>query len=144
MPDGAACEAIARALHEAWLRHRLAAGELPASRPSLVPWDELPEEFRRSSHETARHLGKLVEGEGYEIARATGTGDVLTAEEVERLAERVHERWFEERSRRGRARPHPDLVPWKELSEESREIDRHLLREFPRALAAAGLAIRRR
>ena len=36
---------------------------------------------------------------------------------------------------------HPDLVPWEELSEGRRDIDRRLVQAIPSLLAAAGLEL---
>ena len=142
-------ELLARAVHRLYLEQRLGAGELFGSAPSMAEWEDLPEEFRESSREQARDTARLLESVGYAIRPAdTGSGvRKLTDEEVETLAELAHERWSRERLRTGwrlsgarddDRRLHPDLVPWGELSEPRREIDRYLVRHLPRSLAVSG------
>ncbi|MGD0247358.1 MAG: RyR domain-containing protein, partial [Streptosporangiaceae bacterium] len=68
--------------------------------------------------------------------------------ELERLAEQEHERWMQERQAQGyvpgpdrAARQHPDLVPWADLSESSRNKDRNAVHEIPSILRQAGFLI---
>jgi hypothetical protein len=147
VPD--AREALARALHEAYVRQRLAAGQRLGSTGALTPWDELPEEFRESTRLSSDVLAAALREVGYVVADSTsGTPDAtLTEDDVETIAVRLHGRWVEERLARGwrpgpsrddGSRTHPDLVPWYELPDERREIDRALVRSFPEALQAAG------
>jgi hypothetical protein len=144
-------EAVARALHEAYVRQRLAAGEPLGATGALTTWDELPEEFRLSSRRNADDLEEALRERGFEVTATAGPPGVnLDAEDVECVAERLHERWMEERLATGwregaprddSRRIHPDLVPWPELPDARRDIDRALLRVFPEALQAVGLRL---
>lgn len=76
----------------------------------------------------------------------------LSAEDTERMAELEHERWMAERLddgwtygpiRNNDELVHPDLVPWLELPEERREIDRQFVAERPAMLARVGIQIYR-
>jgi hypothetical protein len=147
-------EALARGLHEAYVRQRLAAGEHLDATPSLTGWDELPEEFKQSSRRSAQDMSSVVGSLGYELRPASGTetGRLLTEDEVTLLAERMHQLWVAEREASGwrvgarrddEERRHPDLVSWDDLPEERREIDRHLLRELPGLLREVGLVLGR-
>lgn len=148
-------EALAHALHDSYLRRRQADGETLGSTPSLRVWDELPEEFRESTRRNAHDIVVLVCGLGYELRlerKTVGTVE-LGEHEIERLAERMHERWVEERETNGwrfgtrrndAEKLHPDLVPWDELSHETQEINRHFLQELPSLLEDVGLALARR
>jgi hypothetical protein len=78
---------------------------------------------------------------------------VLTAEEVERLAELEHARWASERRatswvsgpvRDVEHRITPYLVPYAELPNDVKEWDRLAVRAIPEVLAAAGLKAQRR
>ncbi len=142
-------ELLARTVHRLYLEQRLGAGELLGSAPSMAEWESLPEEFKESSREQARHTAHSLELVGYAIQPAdTGPGiTALTEDEVESLAELAHERWTLERRRSGwrygdtrddDRRLHPDLVPWQQLPEDRRDIDRQLVRQLPRILAASG------
>jgi len=150
-PDEAV-EPLARALHEAYLRQRLEEGEPPASTPSLTGWDELPEEFKESSRRNALDVRAAVRGLGYDLRPAGGAEPEcrLSEGEIETLAERLHERWVEERTANGwrygedrddPKRLHPDLVAWRDLPERRREIERHLGRELPTLAGDAGLGL---
>lgn len=69
---------------------------------------------------------------------------------TERLAQNVHDNWARERlaegwtwgaSRDDRARTHPDLVPYEQLEEAEKELDRRTARETIKALVALGYRI---
>jgi hypothetical protein len=147
-------EMLARALHEAYLEQRLGAGERLGSTPSLTSWSELPDEFKLSSRRSAADISSVVATLGYNVRPASGGNSslALSADEVDVLAERVHERWVDERETGGwrvgaqrddAERIHPDLVPWDDLPDERREIDRQLLRKLPEVLEHVGLVLDR-
>jgi len=147
-------ETLAQALHEAYLHQRLAAGERLDTTPSLTGWDRLPEEFKQSNRRNARDITSVLGARGLELRPVAGTetGRLFSDDEIELLAERLHERWVEEREANGwRAgaerddaeRIHPDLVSWDALPEDRREIDRHLVRELPGLLESVGLVLER-
>lgn len=89
---------------------------------------------------------------GYEFAPANDwdAGPVeLTGEQVEELARREHGRWQDERRqaawrygpvRDAHAKLSPYLVPWDELTEDVRNLDRDAVRLIPTVLARAGYA----
>ena len=148
-------EFLAQAVHRLYLEQRLGQGEPLGSTPSLVEWEDLPEEFKDSSREQGRHTRRHLAQIGYEPrpARRGLQGTQLTDEDVEILARLAHERWLDERRRRGWRfgsqrddvrKLHRDIVPWEKLSDDRREIDRYMMREFPRVLASLGLVLVRR
>jgi hypothetical protein len=139
-------EALARALHERYVRDRVAAGERRGSTPALTAWEELPDEYRKSSRRNANDLRRALRERGYELARHDAAA-VLGPDDVEAVAQLLHERWVEERvagewssgaRRDDERRVHPDLVPWSELPEKRRQIDRDLVRSLPEALREVG------
>jgi hypothetical protein len=146
---------LARAVHRLYLEQRLGAGELFGSTPSMSEWESLPEEFKDSSREQARNTAHALERIGYAIRPAdTGLGvTALTDDEVEILSQLAHERWTRERLRNGwrygdarddDRRVHPDLIPWEQLPSDRRDIDRQLVRQLPRIVAASGQMLVRR
>jgi RyR domain len=73
----------------------------------------------------------------------------LTGEQVEELARREHDRWQDERRqaawrygpvRDAHAKLSPYLVPWDELTEDVRNLDRDAVRLIPTVLARAAYA----
>ncbi|GAA3345510.1 hypothetical protein GCM10020358_52890 [Amorphoplanes nipponensis] len=79
-----------------------------------------------------------------------GEPETLTAELIERLARREHDRWCRFQRANGwrygerrddAGRQHPDLVEWERLSEAAREKDREAVRQLPELLADAGFRI---
>ncbi|MFW6162433.1 MAG: RyR domain-containing protein, partial [Planctomycetota bacterium] len=150
-------EIIARAIHEDYLRSELARqGVELGDRPSLVPWDELSEDYREANRHQASHVTERLEALGYQIVPLTDWGAAhfqFPPHEVEAMAQQEHGRWCAERRRIGwrygavrddEARRHPDLLPWNELSEEAQEKDRVLVRDLPAFLAKVGFAVERR
>ncbi|MFO7696079.1 MAG: NAD-binding protein [Anaerolineae bacterium] len=153
---GGTHEVLARAIHDEYLRQQQAEGETPATNPSMVPWDSLPEEKKESNRRQADHVGTKLREIGCGIAPLTdwdAAGFAFTAAEVERLARLEHERWSAEVTAEGwtraegpkdsERRTHPSLVSWERLPESEREKDRNTVRELPRFLARAGFQLYR-
>jgi hypothetical protein len=91
---------------------------------------------------------------GCELAPPDGSPGVeFSAAEIERMAELEHERWLAERLFEGwtyapapkdpERRTHPDLIPYDQLADEVKELDRIVVRRLPQLFAASGYAIRR-
>ena len=142
----------AGAIHEAYVEAALDKGEAPGSRPSLRPWEELPEEFRESNRAQARHVGEKLAAIGclmvpiFDPALTFAFDD----DEVQLLARLEHERWMAERTALGyvygplrEGRFHPDLAPWEELSDEARAKDLEAVRSIPAMLAGEGFQVLR-
>jgi hypothetical protein len=153
---GGTHETLARAIHEEYMRQQLAAGETPATNPTILSWDELPEPIRESNRRQADHIGAKLRVAGCRLAPLTdwdAEAFEFPADRVEQLARGEHERFVVERLATGWAfapgpkdlarKLSPDLVPWEELSEATREKDRASVRGLPRFLARAGLQVHR-
>lgn len=146
-------EVIARAMHEDYVRQERAAGHSPATNPSMVDWDRLPESLRASNRLAAVDTGAKLATIGCDIRRWTDWGAepvVFSPAEVEVLAGLEHQRWRREREAAGwtlgaakdiARRRSPHLVPWDELSDAVRELDRNQVRELPAFLARAGFIV---
>jgi hypothetical protein len=137
---------IAQMFHEAY--RRTARPEMPAN----CPWDELSEEFRESNRRLLVHLpAKLLtahvdlaawlrmplpatnEAGGIPLPDLASNPDLM-----ETLAELEHRRWMVDRRLSGwhyapvrdnDARHHPDLIPYAQLDEYTRDLDRAIVRE---------------
>jgi len=149
---GGVNEILARAMHESYVRDRKDHGETVETNPALVPWGALGENLRESNRAQAAHIGVKLRAAGCELSPLT-TWDAgsftFEPDEVERLAVMEHDRWMAERKRTGwtsgprdpdKSRS-PFLVPWSDLGEEVRELDRLFIRGLPRFLAKAGFQI---
>lgn len=149
-------EIIAQAIHEEYVENQTAKGETAATNPALVDWVELPEDFKESNRNQARHVVEKLKAIGCDIEPVSDQGGELfqfTPDEVETLARMEHERWTEERLAAGwkyapgpkdiKKKTSPWLVPYEELPEEQREKDRGAVRGIPKFLAKIGFEIER-
>jgi hypothetical protein len=77
---------------------------------------------------------------------------VFTNDELERLAEKVHEQWCRERLADGWVygskrdvdkKEHPDIVPWQDMAAHVRDWDRQRCQSWPEIFAKGGYEIRR-
>ena len=148
-------EVLARAIHEVYVEHMRSLGHTPATKPAMVPWDDLKgdkEHYRESNRQAADDLPRQLLAAGYGIAPLTDWDADLfkfADAEVELMAEMEHDRWVKERLAAGwRLGPrddnnkiHPDLIRWDELAEEVKEYDRVEVRKRPMILARAGFQL---
>ncbi len=139
-------ERIARALHEDY------RGHTPSEDPSAAPWAHLPEVLRASSRAQASDVATKIRATQRVLVPDDGQPpDVFTEAEVDHLGHLEHDRWTSERLAAGwtpgprdaQDRTSPFLVPWEELDEDVREVDRRFVRALPAVLADAGLLLRR-
>ena len=89
-----------------------------------------PHHLKSSAAELANRIHRLLTAAGYEINpfQNWSAGEyAFTPEEVERMARSEHDEWCRAKRaagwrrgpvRDGKARTHPDLVPWEDLPEE--------------------------
>ncbi len=145
-------EQLAQAIHERHRHDRAAAGETQATNPLLAPWQQLTEEQRELNKSSADHVAVKLATVGCTLAPAPPDATVvpLTTSEIELLAQLEHQRWCQERTRQGwqtgskhdpTTRTHPDLVPWSQLAEDRRQIDRDHIQAIPDLVASIGLRI---
>jgi len=143
---------LARAIHQAYVRHCAARGESPLSNPSMRPWENLPADLRQSNLAQAADIGtKLDAIDCAVVPESSSVPDFAFSDaEVGLLAEMEHRRWMKERKGQGyvygpvrAGNQHPDLVDWQDLSESAREKDRDAIRELPAILGEAGFQILR-
>jgi hypothetical protein len=147
-------ETLAQAVHDDYVRRRREYGADPDDQ-ALAPWEDLPETLRASSRAQAADLGEKLRTIGCELVPATNWDPPplpFTATELEHLAVLEHQRWEGERRQDG-WRPGPTrdpvrkispyLVPWENLPEEIKDLDRDAIRALPIFLTRAGFAITR-
>jgi hypothetical protein len=139
---------LARRIHETY------RADNPGG-PYDVAWGDLSEEGRERNRRHAASISAQLEAVGYRLGPLIDWGEPLVElapDEVERMSRSEHERWLAERQDAGwryahdrddDARLHPDLVPWDELPEERRQINRRLVRARPALLAGVGIQVYR-
>jgi len=151
--QGQVTEQLARAMHRSYVAACAGRGEAPGSRAALLPWEELPEEFRESNRDQARHAAGKLAAIGCVVVPRSEPAEAFeyqSRDEVELLARMEHDRFVRERTAQGfvcgpvrSSREHPGLVPWEDLSDEVQEIDFEFVRQLPNLLAEAGFQILR-
>ena len=146
-------EILAQAIHQEYLRHQSAQGQTTADNQALVPWRELPAVLQESNRHQADHVHDKLRAIGYRavaVAQDVVSPRAFSDGEVETLGQIEHQRFVDERRsagwRLGPKRDHslkisPFLVPWDQLSEEVKELDRNAVRKLPLILAKADYTI---
>ena len=141
-------DGLARAVHATYLETEGGASGGDAA----VPWALLPERFKQSNRAFADHIPVKLGYVGFRLSAGTAPPASLSEADIEAMSAAEHWRWTIERlslgwsygeSRDDVARRHPYLVPWAQLGEAVREQNRAMIRAIPKAVAAAGMTIRR-
>ena len=148
-------EQLARAVHDDYVTRRRANGDLAEEDPALAPWENLLPDFKNSSRDQANNIYAKLREVGCDLEPSytlEPSSFEFTAGEIERLSKMEHGRWMAERTKAGWTlgptrdplrKQSPDLVPWDELTEESREKDREAIRRIPTLARLAGLDVHR-
>jgi len=146
-------ELVARAIHDEYIVQQKKAGATPESNPSMRSWDELPHRIKDSNLRQAEDIWKILHKIDCTIGLSVSGREplfIFTEREVEFLAEKEHERWVEERVRKGwvygmdrddQQKIHGCIVPWEQLSETQRQKDQNAIRALPAILAKVYLKI---
>lgn len=143
-------EVLARSLHQDYLT-RTAEG---AKAAAAVPWDALPRDLKESNRTQADRISDKLEAIGCHIVPLTAfdtTVFKLTDDEVEQLARTEHEQWTAERRALGWTlgprdpgrKTNPNLLPWQDLDESVRHLNRESVRQLPQFLNRAGFTAHR-
>lgn len=143
---------VARAIHD---RYRAGQeGILPDADGSMRDWSCLDDSLKASNRHQAADILPKLRAIGCEVVASGEDSEPFgfSLEEVERLAEREHLRWVNDRLANGwtpgpvrdvARRRTPYLVPYADLPETVRELDRDTVRAIPSLLRGVGLSIRR-
>ncbi len=118
-------------------------------KPNTLPWEFIPEDFRRSSREQAAFAITMLRKKGYKVTGVSAPPQVrpILDKHIESLAEMEHGRWNVERLCAGwrfasdkdnEKKLSPYLVAWSQLPQGIRDYDRKAVRFFPEVLAAGG------
>ena len=128
------------------------SGRQPA--PFNKPWTELPETARNANRITADHFEIKMRAIGYSIVskEALSKPAVLPPEHLELLARMEHDRWSADRVldgwtlnavRDNKRKHHPNLVPYDELTEPIKQLDRDSVLQMIEILDSEGYVISR-
>jgi hypothetical protein len=146
-------EALARAIHENYVSDRRREGQSVETNPAMVDWEQLPDSLKESNREQATDISRKLETIGCDIAPMTdwdAERPAFTADEIELLARMEHDRWRKEREAAGwrlaaarseSRKESPYLVPYEDLPEDIKEIDRASVRALPAFLAEVDFAV---
>jgi hypothetical protein len=126
-------------------------GQTPTE--SNRPWEALDETLRNANRMTADHFEVKMRAVGCRIVtreEAAGATATLLLEEIELLARMDHDRWWADRALDGwqwgavTARSdkiHANMVPYDELTEPIKQLDRDSVQQMVDTLAYEGLVI---
>lgn len=156
--EGGALEGMADVLareviYPRWREQRVLLG----APPEYDSFDDQPALLQESNRDQARDIPRKLQALGYRIEpldteHSCERVTAFSSSELEYLAYLEHQRWMDERMEAGwilgavrddERRAHPDLVPYDELSETSRELDRSAVNEIISILETAGLGVYR-
>lgn len=144
-------ERLAEAIHERFRRSQ--AGRRDPADPAMAAWADLTGTLRDSNRSQAADIpAKLVAVRCVAVPDDGQLPFAFTPEELDLLSELEHQRWAAERRASGwtlgpgrdpQRRVTPYLVPYQDLPEDIRELDRQAVAAIPELLRMVGLAIRR-
>jgi voltage-gated potassium channel Kch len=149
-------EPIAQSIHEMYLRQGAARGETVITNPSMVPWSKLPEYLKESNRLQADDIATKLKTIGCAIVPLTdweADRFAFSQGEIEKMAQMEHERWVQEKVSLGytygpvkdaEKKTNPNIVPWHQLTDPMKEIDRDSVRTIPMILAGVELQVHRK
>ena len=144
--EGGSFETLARAIH-----HRYS--DLQPRNAKPPPWSELDETLKESNRSQARNIAVKLDSIGWQIVplRDWDAIDFAFAhEEVEKLAEMEHDRWWHEKLADGWSwgeskdvalKKNPYMVDSQKLPLNVAEWDREFVEAIPALLASVGLQV---
>lgn len=148
-------ETLARQIHHEYVTKQREKGISEQENPSTVPWNKLTDSLQESNRNQAKHIMEKIDSIGCDISILMDWRDPLfefEPEELENLSRTEHDRWVEDRIKLGwKQGPRdvankitPYLIPYDELTEEIKELDRDAIRNIPLLLAKTGFSIYRK
>ena len=148
---GQALENIAQVVHEKYREHYLLTR--PETHLSMLPWDQLDERLKESNRQHAISIPEKLRSIHYTLAPKT-LSPVSTfsfsEKEVEFLAEEEYMRYFIAKQKEGHVdgitydpakETVPDIIPWADVDEKTKEINREFIKNIPEILNQAGFQI---
>jgi hypothetical protein len=140
-------DALARSIHDFYLEGRFAEGERIGARASMQEWEDLPESFRDDNRLVADVYQLKLRDIGARLIGGAGATFTLIDAELEELSRAEHDRWMAAKLVQGwtfgavrddKAKLHPDIIHYDDLSEAIKDLDREQVRIMARLLATSG------
>ncbi len=142
---------LARSIHEQYTDSIAAQGRDPEREPAGRPWSGLAASYRNANRHQADHLwAKLAVMDCRAVPEERVESFTFAPLEAEHLAVIEHLRWAADRHldgwsyapvRDNARRHHPQLIPYPDLSEPMKDLDRFAVRGVPSLLARSGLGV---
>ncbi|MCI0653843.1 MAG: hypothetical protein L0Y39_05130 [Methylococcaceae bacterium] len=144
---------LARIVHDYYRDSIAAQGRPLEGNPAGESWARLDESYRQACRHQADHmLAKAAAIDCRLVPEQESEFFVFDPREVEKLARIEHDRWSADRHLNGwkfgpvrdnDKKIHPELIPYDNLSEDMKDLDRYTVRLMPALLGRKGLAVRR-
>jgi hypothetical protein len=149
---------MAKALHKDYCDgedKKLAKDPDYKRKPAHKTWEKVAETYRDANRSSADHIKVKLRAVGRVLVpREEGVESPLSKAEIELLAKMEHQRWWADRSldgwkfssvRNDTLKEHPDMVPYDQLNEGTKEYDRCNVKKMVELEKGAGkiIAIRR-
>ena len=144
-------ENLAIAIHQQYNQKQL---ELFPNKPLEHPnFSDLPDTLKYSNLRQAHNIANILELAGWEMRPVSSAGEVVSEipkDVIEVLATIEHEAWLKERTDSGwiygvvkstGKKISPHLIPYDDLAEEIKEIDRESIQQIPYLLGKIGMAV---
>jgi len=144
--EGGSFETMAQAIHRRY-------SDMQPGNAKPPPWSELDESFKESNRAQARAIAVKVNNIGCQIVPLRDWDAIdftFTHEEVEKLAEMEHDRWWHEKLADGwswgedkdyKLKKNPYMVESRKLPPNVAEWDREFVRAIPSVLVSVGLQV---
>ena len=155
-------EKLAEGLFETYKKQRVLMATTPERKKalvtdrSMVDWEELSGELKESTRAQADDIPRKLRAVNCFMLKEERSDPLIhvpefTTEDLDMLSEMEHERFNAERlqrqwrmgARNSRQRTTPFLVPWRDLTQEWKDVDRVMVECVPRVLETAGYWIYR-
>lgn len=148
---------IAITIHQDYFDKRVSEGKNVDNNTVLVSFEQLSDDICEANMDSARTIPQKLKLLNIELKKVRNANETslleLSNEEIEKLSQWEHTRWNWQRVLQGwvygpkkdeKAKTHPSILPWNQLTEESKDLDRNNIRLIPKHINEAGyLAVRK-